>query len=115
MRIDRTPKLEISSKADVRVAGLARSTGASNVMDWLLAACAALGRAAATSAQRVRASGAIRDMSGGGGVVRTTDRRRPRLRCRARRYPDGLGFGAMPVAPAPDDIVASHADAERHQ
>src|SRR5690242_936178 len=36
MRIDRTPKLEISSKADVRVAGLARSTGASNVMDWLL-------------------------------------------------------------------------------
>jgi hypothetical protein len=86
MRSDFTPKLEISSKACVRVAGLARSTGASNVIDWSAEARASPGSAAtAMSAQSARMSGAIRDMNGAGEVVARTDRPRRRLRWRANR------------------------------
>src|SRR5215217_8044174 len=65
MRVDLTPKLEISSNADVRVVGFARSTGASKVMVCEREACAPAGRMAATSAQVARMAGAILLMSGG--------------------------------------------------
>src|SRR3954468_9719170 len=119
MRVDLTPKLEISSRACVRVAGLARSTGASKVMVCECDACAALGRAAATSAQRQRARGAIRDMSGGRegscvqpfgwaegcgaarpGVPRPTSVRRP---C------------PSPLPRPPDDCAGGPAGAERNE
>src|SRR3954451_11873790 len=102
IRVDLTPKLEISSRACVRVAGLARSTGASKVMVCERDACAALGRAAATSAQRQRARGAIRDMSGGGRVLAYNRSAGPKVAvpC-ARAYPDRLAFGAHARRPCP--------------
>src|SRR3954454_14838372 len=57
MRVDLTPKLEISSNACVSVAGFARSTGASNVIDCEREACAAAGMMAATSAHSRRMGG----------------------------------------------------------
>src|SRR4051794_8225858 len=117
MRMDLTPKLEISSNACARVAGFARSTGASKVMDCEWEACAAAGRAAAMSAQSARMDGAIRLMGGGAEGCRYNrwaaakvavagDEGAPRPLTQATPLP-----GEMAVAPAPDDIVRPHAEA----
>src|SRR4051794_33226455 len=118
MRVDLTPKLEISSNAWVRVSGFARSTGASNVIDCECEACAAAGRTAATSAQSARMDGAILLMSGwrralplqpiGGGEGFGGGRNggAPRRSTLATRF-----RFAMPVAQAPDDVVRTRAEA----
>src|SRR5919202_744958 len=119
IRTDFTPKLAISSNADARVAGSARSTGASNVIDWVCEAAATPGRATASTAQSATDRAAIRDMAGCVGgrdynrsvaakVAAASARRVTRSTVATR-------FGTITVAAAPDDIVVSHAAAARNE